>query len=119
MPQGTPVLSVGDGEVVVAKRSGAAGYYVAIRHGRSYTTRYMHLRKILVKPGQKVKRGDRIALSGNTGRSTGPHLHYEVWINQQAVNPLTAKTAAYRRADRLRSSRIPGAGQRDCAAATV
>ena len=91
MPQGTPVLSVGDGEVVVAKRSGAAGYYVAIRHGRTYTTRYMHLRKILVKPGQKVKRGDRIALSGNTGRSTGPHLHYEVWINQQVVNPLTAK----------------------------
>ncbi|MEO3988292.1 murein DD-endopeptidase MepM [Pseudocitrobacter cyperus] len=91
MPQGTPVLAVGDGEVVMAKRSGAAGYYVAIRHGRTYTTRYMHLRKILVKPGQKVKRGDRIALSGNTGRSTGPHLHYEVWINQQAVNPLTAK----------------------------
>ncbi|MDG2914185.1 murein DD-endopeptidase MepM, partial [Vibrio parahaemolyticus] len=91
MPQGTPVLSVGDGEVVVAKRSGAAGYYVAIRHGRSYTTRYMHLRKILVKPGQKVKRGDRIALSGNTGRSTGPHLHNEVGINKQAVNPLTAK----------------------------
>lgn len=91
MPQGTPVLAVGDGEVVMAKRSGAAGYYVAIRHGRTYTTRYMHLRKLLVKPGQKVKRGDRIALSGNTGRSTGPHLHYEVWINQQAVNPLTAK----------------------------
>ena len=91
MPQGTPVLAVGDGEVVVAKRSGAAGYYVALRHGRTYTTRYMHLRKLLVKPGQKVKRGDRIALSGNTGRSTGPHLHYEVWLNQQAVNPLTAK----------------------------
>ncbi|MFP1483706.1 peptidoglycan DD-metalloendopeptidase family protein [Escherichia coli] len=76
---------------MVAKRSGAAGYYAANCYGRSYTTRYMHLRKILVKPGQKVKRGDRIALSGNTGRSTGPHLHYEVWINQQAVNPLTAK----------------------------
>lgn len=91
MPQGTPVLSVGDGEVVVAKRSGAAGNYVAIRHGRTYTTRYMHLRKLLVRQGQKVKRGDRIALSGNTGRSTGPHLHYEVWINQQVVNPLTAK----------------------------
>ncbi|QCT21839.1 murein DD-endopeptidase MepM [Jejubacter calystegiae] len=91
MPQGTPVMAVGDGEVVVAKRSGAAGYYVALRHGRSYTTRYMHLKKLLVKSGQKVKRGDRIALSGNTGRSTGPHLHYEVWINNQAVNPLTAK----------------------------
>ncbi|HAU5497725.1 TPA: murein DD-endopeptidase MepM [Cronobacter sakazakii] len=91
MPQGTPVLAVGDGEVVMAKRSGAAGYYVAIRHGRTYTTRYMHLKKLLVKPGQKVKRGDRIALSGNTGRSTGPHLHYEIWINQQVVNPLTAK----------------------------
>lgn len=91
MPQGTPVLAVGDGEVMIAKRSGAAGYFVAIRHGRTYTTRYMHLKKLLVKPGQKVKRGDRIALSGNTGRSTGPHLHYEMWINKQAVNPLTAK----------------------------
>ncbi|OWF68692.1 murein DD-endopeptidase MepM [Yersinia frederiksenii] len=91
MPVGTPVLAVGDGEVVIAKHSGAAGNYVAIRHGRQYTTRYMHLKKLLVKPGQKVKRGDRIALSGNTGRSTGPHLHYEFWMNQQAVNPLTAK----------------------------
>ncbi|MER0048381.1 murein DD-endopeptidase MepM [Pectobacterium odoriferum] len=91
MPVGSPVLAVGDGEVVIAKRSGAAGNYVAIRHGRQYTTRYMHMHRILVKPGQKVKRGDRIGLSGNTGRSTGPHLHYELWINQQAVNPLTAK----------------------------
>ena len=91
VPMRTPVLAVGDGEVVVAKRSGAAGYYVALRHGRTYMTRYMHLSKLLVKPGQKVKRGDRIALSGNTGRSTGPHLHYEIWINNQAVNPLTAK----------------------------
>ncbi|EEP99244.1 Uncharacterized metalloprotease yebA [Yersinia ruckeri ATCC 29473] len=91
MPVGTPVLAVGDGEVVIAKYDGAAGNYIAIRHGRQYTTRFMHLKKLLVKPGQKVKRGDRIALSGNTGRSTGPHLHYEFWVNQQAVNPLTAK----------------------------
>lgn len=90
MPIGSPVLAVGDGEVVVAKFSGAAGNYVAIRHGRQYSTRYMHLNKILVKQGQKIKRGDRIALSGNTGRSTGPHLHYELWVNDQAVNPLTA-----------------------------
>lgn len=91
MPIGTPVLAVGDGEVVIAKRTPDTGNYVAIRHGRQYTTRYMHLSRLLVKPGQKVKRGDRIAMSGNTGRSTGPHLHYEFWINQQAVNPLTAK----------------------------
>lgn len=91
MPMGTPVLAVGDGEVVVSKHSGGAGNYVAIRHGRQYMTRYMHLKKLLVKPGEKVKRGDRIALSGNTGRSTGPHLHFEIWINNQAVNPLTAK----------------------------
>ncbi|MBT0728272.1 murein DD-endopeptidase MepM [Rosenbergiella australiborealis] len=92
VPIGTPVLAVGDGEVVVANNiEGAAGKYVAIRHGRQYTTRYMHLSRLLVKPGQKVKRGDRIALSGNTGRSTGPHLHFEIWINNQAVNPLTAK----------------------------
>ena len=90
MPVGTPVLATGDGEVIVAKYSGAAGNFIAIRHGSQYTTRYMHLRQLLVKPGQRVKRGDRIALSGNTGRSTGPHLHYELWINQQAVNPLTA-----------------------------
>ena len=91
MPVGTPVLAVGDGEVVVSKNGNGAGNYIAIRHGRQYMTRYMHLKKMRVKPGQQVKRGDRIALSGNTGRSTGPHLHYEIWVNQQAVNPLTAK----------------------------
>ncbi|GLR07328.1 murein DD-endopeptidase MepM [Mixta theicola] len=91
VPIGTPVLAVGDGEVVQAKRSAGAGNYVAIRHGRQYMTRYMHMEKLLVKPGDKVKRGDRIGLSGSTGRSTGPHLHYEIWINNQAVNPLTAK----------------------------
>ncbi|AEW44505.1 putative peptidase [Serratia symbiotica str. 'Cinara cedri'] len=91
MPIGTPVVAVGDGEVLIAKYSGSAGCYLAIRHGHQYTTRYMHLNKLLVKSGQKVKRGERIALSGNSGRSTGPHLHFELWINQQAVNPLTAK----------------------------
>lgn len=90
MPEGTPILAVGDGEVVISKNGSETGNYVAIRHGRQYMTRYMHLKKSLVKPGQQIKRGDRIALSGNTGRSTGPHLHYEMWINQQAVNPLTA-----------------------------
>lgn len=91
VPIGTPVLSVGDGEVIrVNKNGGSGGNYVAIRHGRQYMTRYMHLSRILVNPGQKIKRGQRIALSGNTGRSTGPHLHYEIWNNNVAVNPLTA-----------------------------
>lgn len=88
--RGTPVLSVGNGEVVIAKYSGSAGNYIAIRHGRQYMTTYMHLDKILVKPGQQVKQGDQIALSGNTGRSTGPHLHFELHINNKPVNPLTA-----------------------------
>ena len=88
--RGTPVLSVGNGEVVIAKYSGSAGNYVAIRHGRQYMTAYMHLDKILVKPGQQVKQGDKIGLSGDTGRSTGPHLHFELHINNKPVNPLTA-----------------------------
>ncbi|OCG04643.1 murein DD-endopeptidase MepM [Gilliamella sp. wkB112] len=88
--RGTPVLSVGNGEVVIAKYSGSAGNYIAIRHGRQYMTTYMHLDKILVKSGQQVKQGDKIALSGNTGRSTGPHLHFELHINNKPVNPLTA-----------------------------
>lgn len=91
VPIGTPVLAVGDGEVLISQNGGAAGNYVAIRHDNQYVTRYMHLKNLLVKPGQQVKRGDRIALSGNTGRSTGPHLHFEVWINHNPVDPLTVK----------------------------
>ncbi len=90
MPIGTPVLSVGDGEVIKVVKGGSGGNYVSIRHGRQYMTRYMHLSRILVTTGQKIKKGQRIALSGNTGRSTGPHLHFEIWINKLAVNPLTA-----------------------------
>ncbi|MFC0179656.1 murein DD-endopeptidase MepM [Thorsellia kenyensis] len=90
MPIGTPILAVGDGVVTHAKREGAAGNYIAIKHNGQYTTRYMHLKSLHVKPGQKVKRGQKIGLSGNTGRSTGPHLHYEIWINGKAVNPLKA-----------------------------
>lgn len=90
VPIGTPVLAVGDGEVIVSKYSKIAGNYVGIKHNYQCMTRYMHLKKVLVKPGQKVRQGQQIALSGNTGRSTGPHLHFEVWINHHPVNPLTA-----------------------------
>lgn len=91
LPIGTPVLSIGNGKIIVAKYGGSAGYYITILHNHNYITRYMHLKKLLVKEGQKVKKGECIAFSGNTGRSTGPHLHFEVWIHNKAVNPLTAK----------------------------
>lgn len=92
VPQGTPVIAPADGLVEkVAYQAGGAGRYVVLRHGREYQTVYMHLSRPLVRAGQAVKKGERIALSGNTGISTGPHLHYEFHINGRAVNPLTVK----------------------------
>ncbi|MEA3470559.1 MAG: peptidoglycan DD-metalloendopeptidase family protein, partial [Thermodesulfobacteriota bacterium] len=64
---------------------------IEIQNGSHFTTRYLHLSRILVRRGQTVQRGERIALSGNTGRSTGPHLHFELHVNGRPVNPLTAK----------------------------
>lgn len=89
VPVGTPIVAAGDGEVLISRYSSSAGNYIAIRHGKQYSTRYMHMSKLLVKPGQIVKRGDTIGLSGNTGRSTGPHLHYEFLVNNKPVNPMT------------------------------
>ena len=84
---GTKVYSVGDG---VVQRTGShpAGKYIVIKHGRKYTTRFLHLSKILVRKGQRIAMGDLIARSGNTGRSTGPHLHYEFHVNNRPVDPL-------------------------------
>lgn len=91
MPTGTPVLSTGDGVVTRVLNHPFAGKYIEIQHGGRYATRYLHLHKPLVRRGQRVQRGQRIALSGNTGRSTGPHLHFELHINGRPVNPLKAK----------------------------
>lgn len=92
LPIGSPIIAPADGVVEkIAYQAGGAGRYIMIRHGRQYQTVYMHLSKTLVKVGQTVKRGERIALSGNTGRSTGPHLHYEFHINGRPVNPMTVK----------------------------
>jgi nlpD protein len=92
MSIGTPVIAPADGTVEkIAYQANGAGRYVVIRHSREYQTVYMHLSRPLVKAGQSVKKGERIALSGNTGRSTGPHLHYEFHINGRPVNPLTVK----------------------------
>ncbi|MDX2481627.1 MAG: peptidoglycan DD-metalloendopeptidase family protein [Desulfuromusa sp.] len=91
MPTGTVVLATGDGEITRVKNHPFAGKYIEIRHDGRYKTRYLHLGRIKVRCGQRVKRGEDIALSGNTGRSTGPHLHYELHVNGRVVNPLTAK----------------------------
>lgn len=88
-PIGTPVYAPADGVVKRIKREPRGyGLLLEINHGMGITTRYGHLSKVLVKPGQKVKRGQIIARVGNTGRSTGPHLHYEVRVLNKPVNPL-------------------------------
>jgi murein DD-endopeptidase MepM/ murein hydrolase activator NlpD len=85
--KGSPVIAPADGFVSFAGHSSSFGNYITISHGYGYKTRYGHLSKILVKKGQAVKRGEQIALIGSTGRSTGPHLHYEVHRNNVPVDP--------------------------------
>jgi len=87
-PTGRPVYASADGMVVEANFSGGLGKCVTIFHGLGISTKYGHLSKIVVKEGQKVKRGTLIGYTGSTGRSTGPHLHYEVLLNGKPVNPL-------------------------------
>jgi murein DD-endopeptidase len=83
---GTKVYSIGDGIVQRAGYHPAAGNYIVIKHGRKYTTRYLHLSKIFVRKGQRIKMGLLIGKSGNTGRSTGPHLHYEFHLYNKPVD---------------------------------
>lgn len=90
-PVGTSVLAVGDGVVKITRNHMYAGKYVVIRHDSTYTTRYLHLSQILVHEGQYVSRGQRIALSGGTGRVTGPHLHYELIVKGQPVDAMKTK----------------------------
>jgi murein DD-endopeptidase MepM/ murein hydrolase activator NlpD len=85
---GTRVLAVADGIVSHAGLDGAYGRLIEVTHGNGYVTRYGHNAKLLVKPGQTVKRGEPIALMGSTGRSTGTHLHFEVLRNGRQTNPL-------------------------------
>ncbi|NYS77648.1 MULTISPECIES: peptidoglycan DD-metalloendopeptidase family protein [Halomonadaceae] len=89
MPIGTPVTAPANGVVERVSNHHAAGRYIVVRHDNGYRTRYLHLSRPLVKQGERVTMGERIALSGNTGRSTGPHLHYEVIVNNSPVNAMT------------------------------
>lgn len=85
---GTPIIAPADGIVTFAARKGLMGNMVTMDHGFGMVTRYGHIKKILKKKGERVKRGETIALVGNTGRSTGPHVHYEIHLNGVAVNPM-------------------------------
>jgi len=87
-PRGTPVYATADGVISRQQLSHGFGTTILIDHGYSYQTLYGHLSKRVVKPGQKVKRGELIGYVGSTGLSLGPHLHYEVWKNGIPVNPV-------------------------------
>ncbi|GAB4376790.1 MAG: M23 family metallopeptidase [Calditrichia bacterium] len=86
--RGTPVLAPADGWVSFTGRNGAYGNYITIDHKYGYKTSYGHLQKIYVRKGQFVRRGDKIGEVGNTGRSTAPHLHYEVHYKNKPVDPI-------------------------------
>ena len=85
---GQPVRSPADGIVVKAEWANGYGNVIFVSHGYGYSTRYGHLSSFATRPGQRIKRGDILGYVGSTGRSTGPHLHYEVRVNNNAVNPL-------------------------------
>lgn len=85
--KGSPILATADGVVKFAGTKGLLGKTIVIDHGHGMVSTYGHIHKALKKPGEEVKRGDIIAEMGNTGRSTGPHLHYEIHLNGIPVNP--------------------------------
>jgi murein DD-endopeptidase MepM/ murein hydrolase activator NlpD len=86
-PPGQPVYAPSDATVVFAGDENGYGKVVVLDHGNGVNTRYGHLSTIEVKTGDRVKQGARVGAVGNTGRSTGPHLHYEVRVNGKAENP--------------------------------
>jgi murein DD-endopeptidase MepM/ murein hydrolase activator NlpD len=87
-PIGTKVVAPADGVVLSTGIQGGYGNAIIIDHGYGVVSRYGHLEGFNVQPGQKVRRGDVVGFVGSTGRSTGPHLHYEVWVREQAQNPI-------------------------------
>ncbi len=91
-PFGGPVKAMAKGEVSFAGQRGGFGNCIILKHGNDYETLYGHLSKILVKPGQKIEIGQQIGNIGSTGRSTGPHLHYEIHKNGQKINPASYLT---------------------------
>jgi murein DD-endopeptidase MepM/ murein hydrolase activator NlpD len=87
-PLGTPIHAPADGVVISCADKGGYGHSIVVDHGNGIVTRYGHLASYAVKAGQRIRRGDILGAVGSTGRSTGPHLHYEIWIRDQAQNPI-------------------------------
>jgi len=87
--QGSPILAVADGIITWTGRRSGYGRLVEIDHGNGYVTRYAHNKELVVKTGDRIKKGQAIALMGSTGRSTGPHVHYEVLLDGKTINPYT------------------------------
>jgi murein DD-endopeptidase MepM/ murein hydrolase activator NlpD len=100
-PVGTPIHATADGVVSKAEWFSSYGLYVSLEHGGEIQTRYGHMSRLAVAAGQQVRKGDVIGFIGSTGRSTGPHLHYEVRIAGQAVNPVP-----YMQADEFRRAAV-------------
>jgi murein DD-endopeptidase MepM/ murein hydrolase activator NlpD len=96
VPRGTRVAAPADGVVVFCGTKGGYGNILVLDHGYGTVTRYGHLDGFNVRPGQRVQRGDVVGFSGNTGRSTAPHVHYEVWVNDQMRNPIEYILDEYR-----------------------
>ena len=90
-PIGTPIFAAGDGIIEYSGWNGNYGKYIRIKHNRTFKTAYAHLSKIYKKKGTRIKQGDIIGTLGSTGRSTGPHLHYEILMRGRQVNPLRIK----------------------------
>lgn len=87
-PHGAPIRATADGVIESAGWAGNYGNAVVVRHGFGISTRYAHMSRMAVKPGAQVKRGDLLGYVGATGRATSPHLHYEILLNGQTINPL-------------------------------
>ena len=87
-PTGTPILAAGDGTIEQSGLNGFYGNYVRIRHTKEFSTAYAHMSRITAQEGSRVRQGQVIGYVGNTGRSTGPHLHYEILKKSQRTNPL-------------------------------
>lgn len=109
-PTGTPVYATADGVVSRADWYSSYGLYISLEHGASLQTRYAHLSRLAVAQGDVVKKGDLIGYVGSTGRSTGPHLHYEVRVDGLAVNPIPYMMADERRFAATKSSELTGVG---------